>query len=312
MLFSLPGLDEDGYVCIDGSVTIKAEIVTKDRDAALTGSHFFIFDSNWPLSVDAIGSMPFRETDFVGTTTWEDTEDTSKEITVGPTCLHSDDGLISVSVGSTTNELQQVNLSISFTNCLAEHDCNCCCEHCCGDCHFPVTKTLCDDNDGVIPGGGEEGGPSQIVSFITTVTASSDVFCDNTTNELTIEQSGLSFHLATCHLKCPDDASQGWCSKSGCTFGVPILQDCPDAEPFVVGVSYSGPVGGPYEWGVSSGGVGYVYWVVGRTSYTGDCDGATASGTFTNLGVTFTWTTTFTVTRTMPDDAPTCPLGEES
>jgi hypothetical protein len=81
---------------------------------------------------------------------------------------------------------------------------------------------------------------------------------------------------------------------------VPLLETCEDAEQFSVIVQYEGS--GIWGIGFEAAGVGYTWWVVGVTSYTGGCGGASASGTFSLNGFTYHWTTTFTVVRNNPND----------
>jgi len=239
-----------------------------------------------------------------GTVEWEARDTTGYTVVVGTRCKPTPrvPGNIAITVFDNTSGLT-ATVSLVFTKCDTPEDCNCCCpDHCCNDCFFPLSPDLCD----VIPPplAYEVGGPTKIINFVTDITCNNAVFCDNTSTTQKYEQVGESAHHFSCASKCPPDLTPPLCPQSLCHFGVNI-QDAtcdPAADFFTVEVYY----GRDGIWSMAVGGVGYVWWVSGRTSISGSCEFGTASG-YLVIGLNgFTWTTSFEVTRTMPDPAPAC------
>ncbi|MGV3486791.1 MAG: hypothetical protein ACO1RT_20415 [Planctomycetaceae bacterium] len=293
--------------CADDSVSVNVKIGSRDRETL--ESHTFnvevAFDgwgyasaSPAPPTTEPVVGEP-------GTVTWATNPSHSYSVNLDARCGVREPGGITVIVSDTIAFTQIGAIGVGFVKCLTSADCNCCCAHCCAECHFPVTEGICEQPG---PPLHEDGGPTQIVNFVTNVTASSPVFCDGTTDTTEISQNGESRHYISCNPKCLDDLSQGYCASSACNFDVPLENDCPPEDgygTFGVKVFY-----GSAGWAITSGGVGYIYWITGRTSYSGDCTGATASGTFALAGVTYNWTTTFTVQRSGSDPFD-CPIEEE-
>lgn len=313
--------------CVDlDEVIITLHVVTKDK-ATNTAALFntVITTENWPLREPA-GDDPERPVGFKGDVIWTGASSKSYQIKIAPTCdeLLGADASISWTIEK-AGGAAGFGDSASWIKCGDLEGCECCCpDHCCGDCHFPVTEDACEVLDPVY-GYNDFGGPTQIVNLIATVTVTPDAFCPvydefgftgvYEGDTATYEQQDLSVHNVVCTNVCPTGTPK-ICPSSACSFSViakettctysPEAIEFGEGLPFPLSVVYNGAG----DWGIGSGGAGWIYWVTGRTSYSGDCNGATASGTFTSGPYTYNWTTSFTVTRTMPDPAPTCPLPE--
>jgi hypothetical protein len=242
---------------------------------------------NPPDASPAIGSP--------GTVVWSDRDSIEYTLDVAYTCINfTKGGPITISINESVSGID-LGTTLLFTEC--PHSCNCCCHHCCDDCHFPVDALACEDCEGGI----EVGGRTEIVNLKTEVTASAPAFCDPLSTEGEFNQVGPSLHPYSCTAKCPGSLEFGCCPQSA-TCGFFVDSDvCGSGTPdFRIAVNYVGA--GIWEMSVS--GIGYLWWVTGVTSYTGDCNGATASGTFTTGGITYNWTTSFEVNRQGADDTP--------
>jgi hypothetical protein len=193
----------------------------------------------------------------------------------------------------------EVLLFVELTEC-ENGDCPCCAPAaCCGDCHFPVSETACEEPFPET----ELGGATQIVNFRTEYSVS-PALCDGEKSAFVDAQDGVSTHLITCEDACAGTGEPKLVARSRCSFTVPMLfESCDEPTSGVYAIVYTGSG----VWTVASGGVGALFWNEGRTSYEGDCDGAVVEGTFTLGGFTYTYRSSFEVTRDMPDVIPECP-----
>lgn len=205
-------------------------------------------------------------------------------------------GVISVSVKEGVDTIG--SLDLDFQKCSTPEDCICCCPvYCCGDCYFPTDPEFC--TEAPIPNGAYVGGNTQIVNLLVTVTSSPPGSCTDTTpaSPVTFTQTAESEHFQSCNTVCDDTNPDLQCVSSNCEWRVPVVEDCPSRSPFYITVSWHTVTN---EWQMGVGGAGFIYWVTGRTSYSGDCNGGTATGTFTSGIYTYTWETSFEVVRVFP------------
>jgi hypothetical protein len=308
-------------VCVEeGEVVITLTVATKDRILNLDALFDVSMDTGqWPLTAPA-GDSPERPAGYKGVVEWKGSAEREFQIRIVPTCSKGSstlENIVSWAVG--IPGAAGTGDSINFMACDTPKGCNCCCPpHCCGDCHFPLADKYCEATPFT---GVEIGGATRIVNLKTEITANTPSFCEildeygfpvgYESAEQTISQVGESHHRYHCIFKCPNLKTDK-CAQSSCSFVVPVKDACPESSTtgvFGLMVSYSG--NGIWGIGYAPSGPGYIWWVTGRTSYSGDCNGATASGSFALFGRFYTWTTSFEVIRELVENSPDCPLPDD-
>ncbi len=291
-------------VCIDEGIEVAIILGTRTKDIYDTTTFDILVEiDGWAY----IGAAPNPDVEpplgGFGNLAWDDSTSKTFNFDLGYTCeLGATTGPGTIRILATpTPGGETMEITLGFDECFTPETCNCCCRHCCIDCHFPVADKECEIAGATGLTETEVGGATQIIDFLTEVTSAPPAFCGATEADYEVNQTGLSLHNYVCEFRCQGDPRE-LCARSICSFAVPLLDSCDGSEGFFANVSYQG--GG--VWNVSVGGVGYTFWVSGRTSYSGDCNGATASGTFVFNGFTYVWTTSFTVIRDGADDAANC------
>lgn len=310
----LPNVSQDGLICIPDCVTIFIEITSEAKHFTRDAVFDVLFDTKWPLC-EATGDNPPRPVGWVGLVEWVDEPHRTFSLIAGPSCETGfPEGQIDWTVTETFLFNESVTQGILFSPC--DLSCCCCPDACCHDCHFPVQDEQCLE---LLPGNYEVGGRTQIKNFKTEVTLNPGIdVCGNGGNHtaLTFEQDGVSEHATLCRTFCVDQSLT--CRESRCFFLINVKMTAPNCGPPVL-LPFIIAYRGAGVWDVTDDGSlssffgsGYRYWVDGVTSDSGDCDGASRTGTFNRLYSplfpprVFGWTTSFDVDRDLDANSPTC------
>lgn len=304
LLISITTDGTAGLYCSGEGVTVDFEIIPprfdpfKEYQAGVTFGDPWVLTSHSPAVNPVGGSVDGNSPPAGGgSIDWGSLTDESYSLTLAADCadIYCGDYLLSsITVNVTIDESTAISGTIGFAPCEVDNSECCCPPYCQCGCYWPLSKNFCDDAlvDEQFGSLYEVGGPTQLIDFKITITASSPVFCGGTTDTAEIRQfgAGLSRHYGICQmngtLMCPrdnglvievEDTSQTCIPQAPPHGRVAVNLGTSECDPNVtVAIDFVMPEG-PFSSETIPGAV------------LNNCNTISGSGTRTIGGVTFDW-----------------------
>lgn len=282
-------------ICVDGGAILSIDIIPPRWNGQEIINRTSVLHPGWFRSSHnpAINPLDGELTDT--SIDWGSLE--NYLYTLGLSLICEEDCESSKEVGTVLISIAIDGITLSLTIGISECGdmTECCCYKTCScpesdatgvRCHWPT-----DADCSVIPAPDTElGGPTQVTNFTCTVTASSPVFCNGTSDTITYTQNGVSTHLIQCVL-----VGTKWCSLSRYRLDVPVQAASGTClDDMTINVNF---IGDPCIYNLGVNGVSaFPYWNRNFDEQVRDCFGASGSGSFVDNGVTYNYTTSFTIT----------------
>lgn len=319
LLISIDTDGAAGLYCAAEGVVVQLQIIPPRWDPAKTYEATVTFGDPWTLGSN---SPAFNPVDGAvdsntppsggGSVDFGTKSETEYSVTLASDCADIYCGtyiLGQISASVSITESESVSGTFGFTPCEEDNEDCCCAPSCRCDCYWPLSKSFCDDAlvDEQFGSLYELGGPTRLVDFKITITASSPVFCGGTTDTAEIIQfSEESRHYGICTMvgtiMCArdnglvitvEDTTQTCIPQNPPAGRVSVNLGTSDCDPNIsVAIDFAMP-DGPFSAETIPGAV------------LTDCNTIGGSGSRVQGGVTYNWTFEGTVEGGRP-----CPCEE--